>query len=177
MTILSTTVLALMAGFVSGQSSSEHIWSSVAWVLHGEHTPLFRPNTPTLTPVGAQQMFAQGSQVRRRYLATAIEEADKAGRAPIVGIEPNAIDNSQLYILTNTDSYSVTGSLAFMQGLYPPIEQAFANGAGGMDSAELIEISGNGSKVVNFPLEGYQYPNIRTASVLDMESIWYVDLC
>lgn len=170
---LAATVLALLVAAVSAQSSaqssSEHIWSSVAWVLHGERTPLLGHTPPALTPLGAQQMFSQGTTLRSRYLARSIDAdgASEAGRAPIVGIEANALDNTQLSIMTNTDSFMVTSAVAFLQGLYPPISQAFAVGTGGMDAAELA----NGS-IVNYPLGGYQYPSIKTASVLDFESIW-----
>lgn len=166
--------LALLAGSGSAQTSSgEHVWSSVGWILHGERTPYYLPNTPTLTSLGAQQMFSQGSMFRARYLQTGSFAQDEEGgidSAPIVGIEKNAIDNSQIEILSTTDSFIFTGALAFMQGLYPPIEQAFADNSGDMDSAILA----NGT-LVNYPLNGYQYPNIRTASVQDPEAIWYVN--
>jgi hypothetical protein len=174
MAVLSAAALALLVVSSSAQStgsSNEHVWSSVAWVLHGERTPLWGPTLyPALTPLGAQQMFAQGSLLRDRYLREDPEEQD-ATFAPIVGIERNAIDNTQLSILTNTDQYMVTSAQAFLQGLYPPILQAFSENSGGIEAARYA----NGS-IVNYPLQGYQYPAIRTASILDFESIWYVPL-
>lgn len=165
--------LALLAGSGSAQrSSGEHVWSSVGWILHGERTPFYSPNPPTLTSSGAQQMFSQGSMFRARYLATdTVVDGDEAGidRAPIVGIQKNAIDNTQIDILSTTDTFIFTGALAFMQGLYPPIQQAFANNSGGMDSAVLSD-----GTLVDYPLDGYQYPDIRTSSVQDPEAIWYV---
>ena len=170
MAVLSAAVVSLLVASSSAQSSSEHVWSSVAWVLHGERTPLWYPTPyPALTPLGAQQMFSQGSLLRDRYLRKDTDEQD-ATYAPIVGIEANAIDNTQLSILTNTDQYMVTSTQAFLQGLYPPIEQAFSEGAGGIEAAQFY----NGT-VVNYPLGGYQYPAFRTASILDFESIWYVE--
>ncbi|KAK3343938.1 histidine phosphatase superfamily [Lasiosphaeria hispida] len=173
MTVFTAAVLALLAGASSSsaQSSSEHIWASVGWVLHGERTPLFGATPPSLTPVGAQQMFAQGELLRSRYLSRSTDsdnDDDGVNRhAPIVGIEANAIDNTQLNIITNTDQYMVTSAIAFTQGLYPPINQAFSENSGGMAAAQLA----NGS-VVNYPMGGYQYPSIRTASILDFESVW-----
>ncbi|KAK0705165.1 histidine phosphatase superfamily [Lasiosphaeris hirsuta] len=176
MTAFTAAVLALLAGASSSsaQSSSEHIWASVGWVLHGERTPLFGATPPSLTPVGAQQMFAQGDLLRTRYLSRFTDSDDDGvdRHAPIVGIEANAIDNTQLSIITNTDQYMVTSAMAFIQGLYPPINQAFSENSGGMAAAQLA----NGS-VVNYPLGGYQYPSIRTASILDFESVWYVRRC
>jgi len=172
MATLSATVLTLLVASSVAQSSSpsnEHVWSSVAWVLHGERTPLWGPTLyPALTPLGAQQMFKQGGLLRDRYLREDADEKD-ASFAPIVGIEGNAIDNTQLTILTNTDHYMVTSAQAFIQGLYPPILQAFSANSGGIEAARFA----NGS-VVNYPLQGYQYPALRTASTLDFESIWYV---
>lgn len=161
------TTFALLVASSSAQSSSEHIWSSVGWIHHGERTPLWGPQPqPVLTPLGAQQMFEQGSVLRARYLSKNTSVAD-VSYAPIVGISGNAIDNSQLSILTNTDQFMVTGSQAFVQGLYPPITQAFAKNNGGIEAAMFP----NGT-IANYPLGGYQYPSIRTASVLDFESIW-----
>ncbi|KAK3946249.1 histidine phosphatase superfamily [Diplogelasinospora grovesii] len=162
--------LAALVGAGSAQSTSEHIWSSVAWIYYGERTPLYGPNPATLTSIGAQQMYRQGQMFRTRYLENSnLTEGENAvtTHAPIVGIEPNAIDNTQLNIMTSTDEYTGASALAFMQGLYPPLTQAFANNTGGMDAAMLA----NGS-IVNYPLGGYQYPQIRTTSVLDPESVW-----
>ncbi|KAM7222096.1 histidine phosphatase superfamily [Rhypophila decipiens] len=161
-------VLALLAGFGSAQrDSGEHVWASVGWILHGERTPYYAPNVPSLTSLGARQMFDQGSFLRARYLdSTGDEEAD-LDPAPIMGIGRNAIDNNQLDIISTNDPFIFAGALAFMQGLYPPIQQAFSNGSGGMDSAVLS----NGT-LVNYPLEGYQYPNIQAHGVQDPNSIW-----
>ncbi|KAK1832696.1 histidine phosphatase superfamily [Podospora conica] len=168
MRLFTTTATVLLLGLSSAQSSTEHVWSSVAWILHGESTPIWGITpSPALTPIGAQQMFAQGSLLRSRYLQNLIELDEQAGRAPIVGIERNAIDNTQLNILTNTDEFMVTSAQAFAQGLYPPLLQTFSDSTGGIEGAMLP----NGS-TVNYPLGGYQYPSIRTYSILDHESIW-----
>ncbi|KAK5660895.1 hypothetical protein OQA88_12268 [Cercophora sp. LCS_1] len=167
MVVLSPIVVSLLIGAGSAQAVDEHIWSSVAWVLHGERTPLWGPYPqPALTPWGAQQMFSQGSLLRARYLDQDKDEPNTE-YAPIVGIERNAIDNSQLNILTSTEQFLAASAQAFSQGLYPPITQAFSNGSGGMDAAAFP----NGS-IANYPLGGYQYANTRTASNLDFESVW-----
>ncbi|KAK1761297.1 histidine phosphatase superfamily [Echria macrotheca] len=159
--------LVLLAATGRAQTLSEHVWSSVVWVLNGERTPLWGSlPEPVLTPAGAQQMFSQGALIRNRYLRENETELNTEFK-PIVDIEGNAIDNSQLSILTNTDQFMVNSAQAFAQGLYPPILQAFAENNGGMDAARTP----NGS-IVNYPLGGYQYANMRTASVLDFESVW-----
>ena len=87
-----------------------------------------------------------------------------------MGIQKNAIDNSQIEIISTTDSFIFTSALAFMQGLYPPIQQA-SESSGVVNSA----IASNGS-LVNYPLGGYQYPNIETSTVFDPADIWLVKL-
>ncbi|KAK3315226.1 histidine phosphatase superfamily [Apodospora peruviana] len=169
--IFAAVALLALAGTGSAQSSSEHIWASVGWILHGERTPYFGTDPPALTPLGAQQLYDQGQMFRSRYLeegpVVVNGEVLDLERAPIVDIQPNAIDNTQLEVVSNTDSWIFNSALAFMQGLYPPISQAFNNNTGGMDGAMLTD-----GTLVNYPLDGYQYPNIKTSSLLDPDSIW-----
>ncbi|KAK0634653.1 histidine phosphatase superfamily [Bombardia bombarda] len=173
MALLSAAVLGLAlaaAPTEAVQSTSEHIWSSSVWLLHGETTPIHGRN-PSLTPIGAQQMLSQGALFRDRYLDwtenLGVDYDDDDVSAPIVGIGRIAIENSQLDIASSTDSFTFGSALAFLQGLYPPRTQAFAESAGGMEAATLA----NGT-MLNYPLDGYQYPNIKSASLLDQESIW-----
>ncbi|EOO03587.1 putative histidine acid protein [Phaeoacremonium minimum UCRPA7] len=116
-------------------------------------------------------MYEQGSMFRARYLhpdANLTEAAvNVTDNARIQGIEWNAIDNSQLYIATNTDEWTAESALAFMQGLYPPSEQTYSDNAGGTTGASLAD-----NTLLEFPLDGYQYPKVRTMSILDPESIW-----
>ncbi|KAK4165102.1 histidine phosphatase superfamily [Cladorrhinum sp. PSN259] len=166
-------VLALLVSIGSAQVDSnkiERVWSSVSWVLYGDRTPLKSPYHPaTLTPLGAQQLRTQGAVVRDRYLRPSLpEDAEAEDTRPISGISRNAIDNNQVSIISTTDSYVVGSAMAFLQGLYPPVTQAFPSSTGGIEAASLS----NGS-IVNYPLDGYQYPNIRTVSrVVDPDSIW-----
>ncbi|KAL2016513.1 hypothetical protein VTK56DRAFT_3441 [Thermocarpiscus australiensis] len=133
--------------------------------MHGEHTPPSLETPPILTPLGAQQLYAQGSAFRNRYLRQ-LECANDIF-APIVDIEHDAINNAQLNITSSTDSYTFGSSLAFLQGLYPPFRQSICN-ATAMEIAQLA----NGC-VVDYPLCGYQYPNIKTVDAeYDPDSIW-----
>ncbi|KAI2616238.1 phosphoglycerate mutase-like protein [Hypoxylon sp. NC1633] len=152
------------------QSANETVWSSFAYIRYGERTPLQGLNTPSLTPLGAQQLFSQGSLFRARYLSnSSLSDEDNAvtTNSPITGIEQRALDNSQLAIYSSTDDYVVGGALAFLQGLYPPVTGTFAYDNGGMNASTLS----NGT-MINYPLGGYQYPNIVTASVTDPNTVW-----
>ncbi|OIW27189.1 phosphoglycerate mutase-like protein, partial [Coniochaeta ligniaria NRRL 30616] len=153
------------------QSSNERVWSSVAYIYHGETTPARGVyTTQSLTPVGAQQMFAQGSMFRARYIVDGNytdEESSVTTHATIQGMEPLAIDSDQTSAISTNDRYISTSAIAFMQGLYPPVDLAVANSAGGLRAAALA----NGS-LVDYPLNGYQYPDIDTLSTLDPDFIW-----
>ncbi len=165
------TLLAFLTATSSAQTSSERVWSSFAFIFHGERTPLYGQVPPTLTPLGAQQLYSQGSYFRDRYLANSSSSADddSLNSKPIVGINRDAINNHQLSIYSSTADYDVGSSLAFMQGLYPSNSQAFPYMDEGISTNQLA----NGSSI-NYPLDGYQYPNIQTLSVLDPSSIWLV---
>ncbi|KAK8108294.1 uncharacterized protein PG998_010307 [Apiospora kogelbergensis] len=149
-----------------GKVEAEQIvWSSFAYILHGERTPLSTSSLKSsLTTYGAQQLYAQGQVFRDRYLTNA-SDGNITNSFPIVNLSPRALDNSQLDIITTTDTYNVASAMAFMQGLYPPTPRAFVENDGGRDASTLA----NGS-LVNFPLDGYQYPNIQATSILDPKS-------
>jgi hypothetical protein len=154
--------------------ASQTVWSAFAFVLNGERVPQYTSGTGSLTPLGAQQMFSQGSALRSRWLTnttTTGESNNITSNAPIAGVERVAIDNSQLLLYSSLEEYANAGAIAFMQGLYPPTSQAYASDNGGMNASMLA----NGS-LVDFPLGGYMYPNIQTLAVSESESIWFVSV-
>ncbi|KAI0598668.1 histidine phosphatase superfamily [Biscogniauxia sp. FL1348] len=157
-------LLALsIASIGLSQSTTETVWASFAYVLHGERTPVLGDSPVTLTPLGAQQLYSQGALFRARYLSnTTLSDEDNkiTTNSPIVGLGRDAIDNSQLSIYSTTDNVVTGSTLAFLQGLYPPV-------TGGSNASTLA----NGS-TIEYPLSGYQYPNIQTLSGLDPNSIW-----
>ncbi|KAI1804561.1 phosphoglycerate mutase-like protein [Daldinia bambusicola] len=173
----SRSLTALLAAGLSlgsevlAQSANETVWASFAYVLHGERTPALGEHVSSLTPLGAQQLYSQGSLFKARYLSSnsSLSDEDNAitTNSPIVGLERQALDNSQLSLFSTTDDYVVGGALAFLQGLYPPVTQVFADNNGGANASTLA----NGT-VVNYPLDGYQYPNIRSVPTTDPNSIW-----
>ncbi|KAI0834221.1 phosphoglycerate mutase-like protein [Hypoxylon sp. FL0890] len=163
------TVFVLASEAVA-QSTNETVWSSFAYVFYGERTPLQGALSPSLTPLGAQQLYSQGSLFRARYLSnSSLSNEDNAitTNAPIAGIERLALDNSQLAIYSTADDYVVGGALAFLQGLYPPVSRTFAYSNGG----ENASILANGT-MVDYPLDGYQYPNIQSLPSTDLNSVW-----
>lgn len=168
------TSLALLLSCAASVRSAETVWSAFAYVLNGERTPFYSPGAgpASLTSLGAQQMLSQGSLLRTRWLTNATLSgggSNLTANALIVDIEKSAIDNSQLSIYSSRDDYIVAGAMAFMQGLYPPKTQTFAASNGGIEAAVLA----NGS-LVEYPLDGYMYPNIQTLSLSEPQSVWSV---
>ena len=166
--------LAALLSCGSAQSDDERVWSSVAYIYHGETTPARGgvSITQSLTPFGAQQMFAQGSMFRARYLVdgnVTDDQGSVTAHATIQGMEPLAFDSGQTTAISTNDGYISTSAIAFMQGLYPPSNLNVAQSAGGLSSAVLA----NGS-IIDYPLNGYQFPDIQTLSTLDPDFIWYV---
>ncbi|KAI1084621.1 phosphoglycerate mutase-like protein [Whalleya microplaca] len=159
----------LLASETLAQSTTETVWSSFAFVLHGERTPLQGKLDPSLTPLGAQQLYSQGQLFRARYLSNSSlsdEDNSLTTNSPITGIEQQALDNTQLSIFSTTDDFVTGSALAFIQGLYPPVTRSFAYSNGGVNASTLA----NGTQI-EFPLDGYQYPNIQTLSATDPNSM------
>ncbi|KAL2197278.1 histidine phosphatase superfamily [Corynascus similis CBS 632.67] len=77
-------------------------------------------------------------------------------------------DNERLHIESSTDRYSSASAFAFVQGLYPPVPHVTCD-----SNIPSYQWLSNGS-LLNYPLFGYQYPNVRTlAPGRDPDSIWY----
>jgi hypothetical protein len=115
-------------------------------------------------------MFDQGSMFRARYIPNARlpdDDNTTSTQAPIENLSVDAIDNTQMSIISNNDIYVSTSALAFLQGLYPPASHAYADGAGGIKAADLANHT-----LVDWPLQGYQYPAMEVLSVLDPNSVW-----
>jgi hypothetical protein len=131
---------------------------------YGDRTPFVLPTPQTLTPLGAQQLYEAGSKIRQRYLMP--DDNGSTEPTGIAGIASYQLEYDQLTVLSTDDQYVFASALAFMQGLYPPLET----------SSNYTYIAGqstlqNGSNVVA-PLNGYQYPNINAVSSNDLNSIW-----
>ncbi|KAM0430583.1 hypothetical protein ACHAPT_005934 [Fusarium lateritium] len=150
----------------AAQSSGDKVWAAVAFVNNGERTPLISDMRTILTPEGAQQMWRQGTAFRARYLRNSVNDSDfdDIQTAYIQKLNIDVIDNDDVDILSQTDEWVTAGAMAFMQGLYPPSPNAYDATAGGNDLGVNLDLGDNNTE---YPLNGYQYPNIRTASFMD----------
>lgn len=94
----------------------------------------------------------------------------------VEGMAGNALDNTMLYLSTEDGQSSVASTLAFMQGLFPPNNNSFAYNDGGEEAADIVSDGGTGSGNIvraQFPLGGYQYPDVRSPAPQD-ESFLFV---
>ncbi|KAI0130338.1 histidine phosphatase superfamily [Xylariales sp. AK1849] len=165
--------LGLFLACAISAGATETVWSAFALIHTGERIPLLGPDStgyPSLTSLGAQQLYSQGSVFRARYLPntnSSSEFGSVTTSAPIVGIQSPAIDNRQLFMQASTDDDATGSALAFMQGLYPPAIGVMASSDGVTNASMLVEGS-----LVNYPLGGYQYPNIQSLSLSEPDSVW-----
>ncbi|KAF5628506.1 hypothetical protein F52700_8240 [Fusarium sp. NRRL 52700] len=163
--------LPLAYGVIAQSAGTgEKVWAAVAFINHGERTPVISNLRTVLTPEGAQQMLRQGTAFRARYIPDGVNNSDYQGiqAAYLQNLKPDVIDNDDLDIITQTDEWVSTGALAFMQGFYPPSPNAFDNSTGGEEIAVNLASSDNETE---YPLDGYQYPSIRAPGYYDPESI------
>jgi hypothetical protein len=157
---------ALLAGAQNQDNDPYHPHAAFAFIRTGERTPSIRSgSSPTLTALGAQQMFSLGQNLRTRYLAGSSPSA--LGVQHIDGMSPYTLNNEQVLVQTLDSQYLVSSAQAFMQGLYPPYSILNGNGTWFSTSSLLS----NGS-AIDFPLNGYQYANIQSSGQLDYESIF-----
>ncbi|KAI9761232.1 MAG: hypothetical protein M4579_001152 [Chaenotheca gracillima] len=146
---------------------SETVHGVVVFTTNGEQTPLLLPEQNKLTPLGAQQLFTAGSDIRDRYIVPFPSSAnDTDTNDPISGISAFSLDNSQLSALSTIDEYILSSAQAFFQGLYPPTKQSAIDPY----VSSLSQLSNNTN--INNPLNGYQYAQIESASLTDPSMVW-----
>lgn len=129
-------------------------WGSIVFAYHGEKSPFLQTSNPRITPFGANQAYDAGSTIRARYLKPPENGTSLTDFHPILGISTSAIVNSQLDIMTTDETYLAGSATAFMQGLYPPRGGPVPTSEEYMDAPDSV--------LLQFPLDGYQYPRIRT---------------
>lgn len=177
MVLFKTLIAAvpLFSGTVAQSTGQgEKVWAAVAFINHGERTPMAANLRTVLTPEGAQQMMRQGTAFRARYIKDGVNNSDYDGiqTAYLQNLKPDMIDNDDLDLISQTDEWVSGGAMAFLQGLYPPSTNSFDSSIGGDEIAmNLVD----GDNKTEYPLNGYQYPNIRTPSYFDPESTTYAD--
>ncbi|KAF1994598.1 phosphoglycerate mutase-like protein [Amniculicola lignicola CBS 123094] len=163
--------LAVMAAVwlieAADENEAYHPHGSVVFVRSGERTPLIAGSPPVLSALGAQQMHTLGQHFRGRYVSES-GGSSGLGQQLIATLSPDLLNNEQLRIESLDAPYLVASAQAFMQGLYPPYSlNTTRNGP----VADATGILANGS-AIDFPLDGYQYPQIYTRALNDPSLIF-----
>ncbi|CAK1358291.1 unnamed protein product [Cercospora beticola] len=147
------------------------VWSSVVFTRTGERTPEILGKIPSqITSTGAQEAFAAGSFFRSRYMRVSNGTVgDEASGGELIGLDKNRYDQFQTTSLALEQQYNLATQQAFMQGLYP----AYDPGNGTNEDADPYRVytPANGT-IVQTPLGGYQYPQLRTAGPNDPNYIY-----
>ena len=144
----------------------QQVLSSFVFTRHGDRTPLYSSDLSILTPYGAQQMHDVGTGFRERYLTTTFEATESTA---IRDISRDQLNADEISILTTDDQYTIASAQAFMQGLYPPLGDVLNQDFTSPEGSFLA----NGTTVAA-PLNGYQYPEIKSPSSYDLRSV-YID--
>ncbi|KAL5002088.1 histidine phosphatase superfamily [Aspergillus recurvatus] len=139
------------------------VWAVYAYTVNGETIPRVFPRPRALTSYGAYQLHEAGSVFRGRYVSLT-SGADEPGTR-IENLSPYLLDNDDVKITSTSDVAVLTSAQAFMQGVYPPLNESF-NTTFFDNQLELADGS-----LVSPPLGGYQYPSIITVGVEDPQSL------
>ena len=109
-----------------------------------------------LTSLGATQNFQVGSDYRARYLASGSPHR-------ILNISEFSYVSSQVYATAPNQGILLNTATAFLQGLYPPLED--------LDGQVATQTLNNGSKS-EAPLNGYQYVTLQGVVANSPDTIW-----
>ncbi|KAF2463343.1 phosphoglycerate mutase-like protein [Lindgomyces ingoldianus] len=142
-------------------------WGAVVYTRTGERTPILRGDPQILSAVGAQQMYKLGQNFRGRYI-NALGGHTGLGQEPIQSLSPDLINSNQLKIMTLDTPYLVASAQAFLQGLYPPYTLNSTRAGLAGDATGILA----NNSVIDFPMGGYQYPQIEVAGEYDPNGIY-----
>ncbi|KAF2761727.1 phosphoglycerate mutase-like protein [Pseudovirgaria hyperparasitica] len=171
-------VLASTALLVQTQDLDMRVHGTVVFTRAGERLPsLLGSGVRELTSLGAQQLHIAGDFFRNRYLTTTGGDGnDTIAVNHIVDIDYDIVNDEQVLVMAPEGQHTYASAQAFMQGLFPPYEPTFAvNSSTNATFAALPggteSVLANGS-YLNYPLNGYQYAQIRTYSSMEPHSIY-----
>ncbi|KAL6232649.1 hypothetical protein BDW75DRAFT_247047 [Aspergillus navahoensis] len=151
--------------YITGMAKDQtaRVWAVYAYTVNGETVPRGFPRSRALTSYGAYQLHEAGSAFRGRYVSVK-SGADEPGTR-IENLTPYLLDNDDVKITSTPDVAVLASAQAFMQGVYPPLNESF-NTAFLDNQLELADGS-----LISPPLGGYQYPPIVTVGVEDPQSL------
>lgn len=160
---LHLALLYLTAGLVApglAQDNDFTIWSSFIYLRSGERTPTLLSNfAPTLTSLGAQQMFSAGQFFRSQYL-------QQGSASRIQELDEETPRTDQVYSLTIDTQFTSASTQAFMLGMWPPTGNNASADTEGIPN-QLV----NGT-IINNPQGGMNLPRISTAGTQDIDAVY-----
>ena len=131
---LALCIFALLTLLTTRAVADITVHSSFLFLRTGDRTPLtLTSTTPTLSPLGAQQLYSVGEFFRARYITNALSLGNSSSAlntATIANLSVHQVVNAQLYLLALDQPYSVASATAFLQGIYPPFS-IMTDGNGG----------------------------------------------
>ncbi|KPI42264.1 uncharacterized protein AB675_9473 [Cyphellophora attinorum] len=130
------------------------IQSVLVFTRHGDRTSKFYKGYE-MTALGAQQVYQSGQFYRERYLTDS--NTTHGHSHPIRGISRSEAVASQIWASAPDQHVLYQTATNFLQGLYPPIDEA--------------EELNNGSSITG-PLAGYQYILIHGEDASSPDTIW-----
>ncbi|KAK6501774.1 hypothetical protein TWF481_009600 [Arthrobotrys musiformis] len=133
----------------------ETILGLTVFTRHGDRNSKHYPGYG-LTNLGFQQNFQTGGLYRETYLSSNSSKQ-------ILGISEDKYVPAQVWASSPDQKVLANTATAFLQGLYPPLEQ--------IDPEIATNTLTNGTKYTN-PLEGYQYVVLHTADGESPNTIW-----
>ncbi|KAL2830743.1 histidine phosphatase superfamily [Aspergillus cavernicola] len=146
---------------VTAQDQTAQVWAAFAYTVYGESTPQVFPRLKALTSYGANQLYDAGSAFRDRYVA--LHSGPSGASTRIENLSPYLLDNEDINVASTSDVAVVASAQAFMQGLYPPLDESF--------NATFFEQALADGSATSAPLGGYQYPSIITLGLEDPRSL------
>ncbi|KAH7041454.1 histidine phosphatase superfamily [Microdochium trichocladiopsis] len=152
--------LLITAALAPAAVVGETVLGVTVFSRHGDRTSKHYPGY-TLTNLGFQQVHQVGAAYRQTYLAAGAPKQ-------ILGISEDKYVPAQLYASAPDQMVLLNTATAFLQGLYPPLNEAGSN----EDNNSLSIQTLNNGTTVSAPLEGYQYVVLHGENTDSPQTIW-----
>ncbi|KAJ8112455.1 hypothetical protein OPT61_g5174 [Boeremia exigua] len=149
----SISLLAVLG--LSAQAQAETVLGLTVFSRHGDRTSKHYKGY-NLTNLGLEQNFNVGQGYRNIYL-------NSSSTKRILGISENNVVASQVYASAPDQAVLLNTATSFLQGLYPPLEDA-----GQEVTAQTLN---NDDRIVK-PLGGYQYVVLHGENDDSPDTIW-----
>ncbi|KAF2262502.1 phosphoglycerate mutase-like protein [Lojkania enalia] len=149
------TLLSVVCSGLLLPAQAERILGITVFTRHGDRTSKHYSGYG-LTNLGLQQNYQVGSNYRSIYISSNSSKQ-------ILGISEDKVINSQIYASAPDQPVLLNTATAFLQGLYPPLEN--------LEPGLASETLNNGSSYTS-PLNGYQYVVLHGEEDDSPDAVW-----